>query len=286
MIKRREAAPFDAIVTSRQNAHIRRARETRAGKNPDMMFIEGLRLCEEAARARIEIHTVLYSEKFIKDERSAALIRTLSDNARAIVVTSDELINHLSDTRTPQGVIALARRPPTGIDLLESKTEKAHLLVILHRINNPSNAGAILRVAEAAGATGVIATRNTSDIFSPKSLRGSMGSAFRLPVCTDADYSETLSWCEKRGIATVTTSLEASATHTEFDWTNPCAVVLGSEATGLNAIESRASAHSIRIPMSGGVESLNVAVALAVVMYEAARQRDAFQSSSNVMNDI
>ncbi|HYY41607.1 MAG TPA: RNA methyltransferase, partial [Pyrinomonadaceae bacterium] len=149
------------------------------------------------------------------------------------------------------------------------------LVVIMHRINNPANAGAMLRVAEAAGATGVIATAGTVDLFSPKSLRGAMGSAFRLPLWPGAQLDEALNWCAARGIVTVATDLRAELTHTEFDWTRPHALVMGAEAHGLAPQESAAAATHLRIPMRPPVESLNVATALAVVLYEAARQRAA-----------
>ncbi|HYY98380.1 MAG TPA: RNA methyltransferase, partial [Pyrinomonadaceae bacterium] len=147
------------------------------------------------------------------------------------------------------------------------------LLVILHRANNPSNAGAALRVAEAAGATGVVATRGSADLFSPKSLRGSMGSAFRLPVWAGATFEEALGWCAARGVRTTAADATARTSHTEVDWTTPRAVVLGPEAGGLSDEEVRACAESLRIPMREPVESLNLTTALAVILYEAARQR-------------
>jgi TrmH family RNA methyltransferase len=100
-----------------------------------------------------------------------------------------------------------------------------------------------------------------------------MGSAFRLPLWTGPTFEETLRWCAERGIRTVTTDTTSASTHTEFEWTNALAVILGPEAVGLSDAEVRAADESVRIPMREPVESLNVAVALAVVLYEAARQR-------------
>jgi TrmH family RNA methyltransferase len=143
----------------------------------------------------------------------------------------------------------------------------------MHRINNPSNAGAVLRTAEAAGACGAILTEGTTDIFSPKALRGAMGSSFRLPLWTNAPFQEALAWCKEQGINTICADLRAGRAHTEIDWTQPSALVVGAESTGLTTEEMGDTVEAVRIPMHAPVESLNVAVAAAIALYEAARQR-------------
>jgi RNA methyltransferase, TrmH family len=132
----------------------------------------------------------------------------------------------------------------------------------------------MLRVAEAAGATGVIVTEGSTDPLSARALRGSMGSAVRLPLWTGPALGEALGWCAGRGIRAVATAAGAEASHTGIDWTGPRAVVVGPEAGGLTEEEVRAAGEAVRVPMREPVESLNVATALAVVLYEAARQRD------------
>lgn len=272
-------------ITSRHNPLVRQAREARDGKNKELIFVEGLRLCEEAARAGLELDAVLFTEGFAKDARSSRLLDALANAADKVATVGDAVIEHLSDTKTPQGVVALARRPRTDRASFEAAAESfetAHdvrpLVVVLHKLSNPSNAGAILRVAEAAGATAVVATRHTADPFSPKALRGAMGSTFRVPLWTGAEFAEVLEWCASRGVRTVSTSLDAARAHTEIDWAVPRAIIVGPEAGGLDASEARAADASVRIPMRAPVESLNVAVALAVVLYEAARQRGFFQA--------
>jgi TrmH family RNA methyltransferase len=143
----------------------------------------------------------------------------------------------------------------------------------MHGINNPVNVGAILRTAEAAGASGVITTRHTSDPFSPKALRGAMGSAFRLPIWTGTTYADVLSWCTQRKIETVCADVEGSAVYTDIDWTEPKALIVGPESTGLSPEEVLATNVAVRIPMLGKVESLNVGVAASIFLYEAVRQR-------------
>ena len=262
-------------ITSRHNPLVRRAREAREGKDRGLVFVEGLRLCEEAARAGLEVAAVLHTDAFARDERARRLLDSLRPAAAKVAAVSDGVMGQLSDTKSPQGVVLLARRPASGAGSLDARPGVAPLVVVLHRVQNPSNAGAILRVAEAAGATAIIATAQTADLFSPKALRGAMGSTFRLPVWAGAEFGEVLEWCARRGVRTVSTSLGAARTHAEIDWRGPRAVVVGSEGAGLGSEEAQAADDSIRIPMRAPVESLNVAVAVAVVLYEAARQRDA-----------
>ena len=263
-------------ITSRHNPLVRRAREVREGKEGGLVFVEGLRLCEEAARAGLEVAAVMHTDAFARDERARRLLDSLGPSAAKVVAVSDGVMAQLSDTKSPQGVILLARRPAAGPDALDARpVAAAPLVVVLHRVQNPSNAGAILRVAEAAGATAAVSTAQTADLFSPKALRGAMGSTFRLPLWAGAEFGEALEWCARRGVRTVSTSLGAARTHSEIDWRGPRAVVVGSEGAGLKHEEALATDDSIRIPMRAPVESLNVAVAVAVVLYEAARQRDA-----------
>ncbi len=259
-------------ITSRRNPLVQRARAARDGRESGLVFVEGVRLCEEALRAGVEFELVLYTRGFVEEARGAKLLESLRVVCPAVQHVGDDVLDSVSDTKTPQGVVALARRPLTGREVVE-RAEGVPLVVVIHRANNPSNAGAMLRVAEAAGATAVVLTRGSTDPLSAKALRGSMGSAFRLPLWTGPTLEEALAWCAERGIRTVATAADAKSTHTELDWTQPRAVVVGPEAGGLTDVEARGADESVGIPMREPVESLNVAVALAVVLYEAARQR-------------
>jgi TrmH family RNA methyltransferase len=259
-------------ITSRKNPLAQRARAVRDGRERELIFVEGVRLCEEALRASVVFEAALYTRALAEDERGDALLRRLRAVCRNTHAVSDDVLESVSDTKTPQGVLALARRPQTGSERIV-QAAGVPLVVVMHRANNPSNAGAALRVAEAAGATGVILTKGSTDPLSPKSLRGSMGSAFRLPLWTGPTLEEALGWCAERGIGTVATAAAAASLHTDIDWTLPRAVVLGPEAGGLSEAEMKATEEAVRIPMREPVESLNLATALAVVLYEAARQR-------------
>jgi RNA methyltransferase, TrmH family len=260
-------------ITSRDNSLLRQVRAVRDGKIEELIYVEGLRLCEEALRSQIEIEAVVVSEELLRKERLAAVIRELSQAAKRFASVSEKLLESVSYTKTPQGVLVLAQRPEASESRLAGQIETNPLLVVLHQINNPVNVGAILRTSEAAGAVGVIATANTSDPFSPKSLRGAMGSAFRLPIWSGPSYTETIDWCRQRGISTICAAVDANTSYTEIDWTGPSALILGPESSGLTAEELALADRRVSIPMKGMAESLNVAVAGGVLLFEAARQR-------------
>lgn len=260
-------------ITSRDNSLLRQARSARDGKIDELIFVEGLRLCEEAQRSNLEIEAVIVSEELMRKERAAQAIAELSRVSKRTASVSEKLLESISYTKTPQGIVVLAARPDSSEERLAASLATNPLLVVLHQINNPVNVGAILRTAEAAGATGVIATRNTSDPFSPKSLRGAMGSAFRLPIWTGPAYEEVIDWCRNRDITTACSDAEADTDYTDLDWTKPTALLLGPESTGFTAEELINADRTVKITMRGKTESLNVSVAAGIFLFEAARQR-------------
>lgn len=267
-------------ITSRDNSLLRRARAVRDGKAVEAIFVEGLRLCEEALNSGLAIEAVVLSEELARKDKAARLIKELGHVCDRVESVTEKLLESISYTRTPQGIVLLAARPTRDQAAFKSRQPASPLLVLLHGINNPVNVGAILRTAEAAGATGAITTQNTSDPFSPKALRGAMGSAFRLPIWTETTYAEVLSWCAERQIESVCADADGATVYTDLDWTTPKALIMGPESTGLSAEEISAATSVVKIPMLGKVESLNVGVAAAILLYEAARQRTRAQEYS------
>ena len=261
------------MITSLDNSLLRLARAVRDGKSQEFIFVEGLRLCEEALRSGLPIEAVIVSNELAQKETAAALLPELSRAAKRVASVSEKLLGSISYTKTPQGIVLLASRPESNQDHFAGGQKENPLIVLKHRINNPVNVGAILRTAEAAGATGAIATENTSDPFSPKSLRGAMGSAFRLPIWYGPTYAAAVGWCSQRGIHTVCADVHAATTYSEIDWARPSALIFGPESSGLSREELAAASEAVRIPMGGAAESLNVAVAAGILLYEAARQR-------------
>ena len=264
---------FKMNITSRDNALLRHARGVRDGKTRESIYVEGLRLCREALSSNLNIEAVIYSDEIAKKDRAAELIHELEKVSAKSASVSEKLLESISYTKTPQGIVVLAARPEISDSEFKEAQSQSPLLVVLHGINNPVNVGAILRTAEAAGATGVIATKGTSDPFSPKSLRGAMGSAFRLPIWSDAELQNVISWCRKQKIRTVAADATGSQSYVNLDWRIPTALVMGQESAGLSEEEVAATDESVNIPMQGSTESLNVAVATAILLYEAHRQR-------------
>lgn len=260
-------------ITSRDNSLLRHARAVRDGNVPELIFIEGLRLAEEALKSQLKIEAVIVSQQLAQKEKAQGLINELGQVSSRLASVSERLLESISYTKTPQGIVVLASRPETSKDHFAGNVQERALIVIMHRINNPVNVGAILRTGEAAGATGAIATQHTTDPLSPKSLRGAMGSAFRLPLWFGPTYDEALAWCVEREIQTICADVHAATSYDEVDWRRPSALVLGPESRGLSPEEISAASEAVRIPMRGPAESLNVAVATGVLLYEAARQR-------------
>ncbi|HKP45377.1 MAG TPA: RNA methyltransferase [Pyrinomonadaceae bacterium] len=264
------------LITSKDNSLLREARAVRDGKIDEMIFVEGLRLCEEATKSDLKIHAVIFSDELAQKPKPAELLERFAKASDRVASVSEKLLASISFSKTPQGVVMLASRPAMSEEHLASKQADRPLLVVMHRITNPVNVGAILRTAEATGVTGAIATENATDPFSPKALRGAMGAAFRLPIWFRPSYAKVIEWCSSRNIKTVCADLHASQTFTEIDWKIPRALILGPETSGLSAAEIAQASESTQIPMREPVESLNVSVAAGVLLYEAARQRSLF----------
>src|SRR5262245_14414052 len=260
-------------ITSRENSLLRQARAVRDGKVDELIYVEGLRLADEALRSGLRLEAVIYSDQIARKESAAKLIEAISAVTHRSASVSEKLLESISYTKTPQGIVVLADRPDSSVGRLNDAIDVDPLIVVVHQINNPVNVGAILRTAEASGVAGVITTKPTSDPFSPKSLRGAMGSAFRVPIWRDAEYLDVIDWCRNRKISTISTDASGETPYTAINWKKSSALILGPESTGLVEKELGAAQEIISIPMHGDVESLNVSVAAGIVLFEAARQR-------------
>lgn len=261
------------MITSRHNKFIKSLRAVRDGREENLIFIEGVRLCEEAAsQLDLRIIDVLHTVRLQETSRGANLLDQLARRSDArFTSATEDVFASIADTRTSQGIALVAARPQTGADKLMACVTNAPLIVVLDGVTNPANAGAILRAAEAAGATGAISAAGTCDLFSPKALRGAMGSSFRLPVWTNAATADIALWCAAHAIEIFSLDAHATASYADVDWRRPSALVVGAEGRGFTGREIQGGL--LRIPMRPQVESLNVAVAVGVVLYEAARQR-------------
>ena len=273
-------------ITSRQNPLVKRFRRVRTGGERHLLFIEGVRLVEDALSAGAHFESVAFSPAIETTDRGLSLLDSLQMVPCRGAAVSKSVMDAIADTETPQGIAALVSRPHFEIEDVLSPAPQ--LIVIADQLQDPGNLGTLIRTAEAAGVTGFIATRYTVDAFNLKALRASMGSALRLPLVTDAKRAEVARLCRERQIkivATRTPSRDAAPviedvevlnqikTYTDADLRGPVALVLGRESTGIADEAALEADLFVEIPMAEGVESLNVAAAGAVLLYEAARQR-------------
>jgi RNA methyltransferase, TrmH family len=263
-------------ITSRDNPRLKLARKIRDGQDEGSIFVEGLRLSEEAVRSSIKIEFCIISSDFGLDGRGQFILSSLATNRIEIIELDDRNYSTVADTQSSQGIILICERPISTRDSFECRVElhesKLDLVVMLYEINNPSNLGAIFRAAEAAGAKGIIVSKRSADCFSPKSLRAAMGSAFRSPVWSEADLHDVLDFAKRFSYSTAAVAANSRSAYTEMDWRARRLLIFGSEAHGLPVEAIDAVNESVGIPMESSVESLNLAVAAGIILFEARRQ--------------
>ncbi len=261
-------------ITSRDNQKLKFARKIRDRSEKDFLFVEGVRLAEEFLKSELVIFDCFFTPDFTSNERNKNLLDQISDKIENLFEIPERIFNSLSDTKNTQGLILIGEKPRTGIQDINLQTpefQKFPFVVFLHEINNPNNLGAVLRTVEAVGVSNVIISKNSTDVFSPKALRAAMGASFRINFWTDAVFEKVLSWSGENDLATICADINSHKNLWEIDWKKPRLIIFGSEAHGLSESEREQIDEGLKIPMNPNVESLNLAVSCAVVLYEAKR---------------
>jgi RNA methyltransferase, TrmH family len=266
-----ETMPAEETLTSRANPLYKRLRALKErGAERDLCLLEGPTLVLEALAASVVVVEAAAAPRAEAAPRGALALAQLREHRVKVRRMTADLLASLSEAETSQGLIALARRPSFDEARL---FRDPPLVLVVEGVQNPGNLGGLLRTAEAAGATGALLTTGSADPFSWKALRGSMGSAFRLPHRGGLPISEALEALAARGVRVFATAKDGERRYDEADLRGPTALVVGSEGQGLSPeVRQRAFAR-LRVPLSAPVESLNVGVAAALVLFEAARQR-------------
>ncbi len=256
------------MITSPHNPKVKLARalhRRRVRYAEQCFLVEGIRLLEDLQRADITPVFVLYSERITHTPRGQALLEHLRQQNTAVYQVPDTILAGISDTVTPQGIVAVVpmvqKAPPA----------KGTLLLIADQLKDPGNLGTLLRSAEAAGADHIILAPGCVDPYNPKVVRAGMGVHFRLPLTIASHWDEVHPWV--RGRPVWLADVAGKQTYFEIDWRPPSALIVGSEAHGASSHAQQLATGSIRIPMAGAVESLNAAVAGSVILFEAQRQR-------------
>lgn len=239
---------------------------------PDLALAEGIRILEEVVRSGRTMIAAVLSEDFGKTPRQEALLTALATAHVRTYRASDRVFRSISSVPEPQGAIALVRMPPASLKDIDPGTQAVVLFAC--GIQDPGNLGTLIRSAAAAGCSLVCTTTNTTSVRNPKAIRASAGAFFRLPLAENAAPAEVIAYCRKRKLQVFRTDARSGLEYFKADLRSPFALLLGNEAHGFPADEWL-DFPALRIPMAGAVESLNVAAAGAVVLFEACRQRSA-----------
>lgn len=260
-------------ISSIANQWVKAARLVRDGADRSSIFVEGVRLVEEALDAGMKVSACFMSTEFGESGRGEKLRLRLSQMDINNYAASPKVIDSLSATKTSQGVILICDRPK-GRDLTSSlRSERQPLSLYLHEISDPSNLGACIRSAAAAGVRCIFVSSNSADPYSPKALRASMGASFKVYITEQADLRSILIGLKPAGAVSVAADIGSATEYTDIDWTRPTLLVVGSEAHGLPKWALDTIDQTVRIPMADGVESLNLAVSASIIIFEALRQQ-------------
>jgi TrmH family RNA methyltransferase len=263
------------IIASRSNPLVARARRLardRAGEQA--MLLDGLHLVEMAVTSGIIPEVVAFAAALLdRDPAAASLATRLERLGCRVVQVPQAVADAMSPVRTPSGVVAIAPAPPCA--WARVLAAQPALVVVAVDVQDPGNLGAVVRVVDAAGGTGVVCAGRSADPFGWKALRGAMGSAFRVPLVREPDAAAAVARLRAAGVRVLATEGGATLAPYDVDLRTALAVLVGNEGQGLEPEVARLADARIGIPMRAGVESLNVATATAVIAYEARRQRAA-----------
>lgn len=272
------------MITSPTNDRIKRVakliKSAKTRKEENVFIVEGIRMFREIPAE--DIREVYVTEEFYrknKDENIFKAMRMLDSHddgskpiPRNCELVSPEVMEKISDTVTPQGVVAVVKRPRYSFNTI-ANNDNAFLL-LLEDIQDPGNLGTMFRTAEAAGVTGIIMSNSTVDIYNPKTVRSTMGSIFRMPYVYVEDMVEIIKKLTNDNVKIHAAALEGAKSCYETDLKGRCGIIIGNEGNGLKVETIAAATDSVFIPMYGKAESLNASISAAVLLYEASRQHN------------
>ena len=255
------------MITSTSNPQVKNlqqlGRKAKLRNEQDVFLVEGTKMYLEAPAERIR---KVYLSKSLYEEKGESFVK-----GHDVEILEDRVFAAACDTKTPQGVLCMVQQYHYRLEDLLKK--KKPLLMILENLQDPGNLGTIFRTAEAAGVTGILLSKDCVDVYNPKVIRSTMGAVFRMPFLYVEDLPEKIKELQKKSIKTYAAHLRGENAYDEEDYTTGCAFLIGNEGNGLRDEVADCADCLIRIPMEGEAESLNAAVAAAVLMFEAGRQR-------------
>ena len=256
------------MLTSLQNPLIKQIRKLHSSKErhkQELFLLEGTHLLEEACITNYPLLSVCCTERW-QAEHEQLWELAVEKCDRALVV-SEDVMKALATTVHPDGVVATAKRGH------HNSLPFSGLQIALEGLQDPGNLGTIIRTAAAAGASGLWLSKNSVDLDNPKVLRASAGQWFRLPMFLSEDLQATVVEAKQAGMQIIATLPAANLTYWQVDWQKPSLILLGNEGAGLSAELSEMADFIVKIPLQPGVESLNVAITAALILYEVQRQK-------------
>jgi RNA methyltransferase, TrmH family len=265
---RQEKLQRNNILTSTQNPLVKQVRKLHRSKEREkqnLLLIEGTNLIEAACHADYKLDIIFYTERWQQNHQP--LCRIIAEQEVRVEFVSPEILKAIATTVNPDGVVAIARRP-----IAEATPTLKGVGLALERLQDPGNLGTIIRTAAATGADGLWLSADSVDFYSPKVLRASVGQWFRLPVVTNQNLFQLVEQQQQQGVQIIATTSKATKTYWEVDLTCPSLILLGNEGAGLSSELIDLADVQIKIPLANQVESLNVAVASGLLLYEAQRQ--------------
>lgn len=260
------------VISSRQNPLVRTFRAVAQRRAPGRILLEGSRLIAEALESGAAVTNAAVTSARLRDAADIArLAKELEASGARIVSVPQAVMDALSPTPSPSGIVAIAECEPATLEAVFSAAPQ--LVPVLVGLQDPGNVGAVIRAADAAGATGVVTCERTADPWGWKALRGAMGSTFRVPVASPQTLAAALAAARAHRLHVIAAAPRDGRPLYETDLRGPTAILVGSEGGGLPPAHERLVDERVSIPMRAPVESLNVAVSAALVLYEAYRQR-------------
>lgn len=243
----------------------KKLKERRFRQKEGKFILEGLRLIEEAVKARMEIEFIILSERD-KDilELSILLKEFIAEDK--IFVLEKNLFSQLASTENPQGILAVVKNKKISVEL------DGEFFLVCDKVQDPGNLGTIIRTAHAAGVAGIILTKGTVDIYNDKTIRSTMGSIFYVPIFYDNEDFSIIKNLKEKGFSLVTTSLKESKNFFEEDLRGKIMLAVGNEGNGISDELFSLANKKVKIPMPGEAESLNVAIATSIILFEKVRQ--------------
>ncbi len=256
------------MITSTSNAQVKHVinllNKAKYRRECKLFVVEGGKMVFEAPNDLVE--KIFVSESYLANHKDDERL-----TGPKVEVVSDGVFKQMSDTKTPQGIMATVKmKEYAPCDILGQENA---FVMVCEDIQDPGNLGTILRTGEGAGISGVILSRNSVDIYNPKTIRSTMGSLYRVPFLYVDDLHQTIAQMKNLAIKVYATHLNGNNNYTKENYTGKCAFLIGNEGNGLKDETAELADVYVKIPMAGQVESLNAAISAAVVMYEVNRQR-------------